>query len=215
MSADATQPDDERTITELRRMPREEAVELSHAEFKKWESVNDKLDEHEETKAKWDETREAATQTLVSADATDFATDVTVFGNDLAVYYASDDPRLREIVERLTDVFDIDAEAAREGEVEDIAAEDVDDDDIDAAKGVLADLVMLAAVAWDGERVDDFDAATRDAYREAIMADRPDGWGLAGLMDAWSEIQYAVESTRDERMERVEKFRDAGRRGDR
>ena len=43
----------------------------------------------------------------------------------------------------------------------------------------------------------------------------PDGWGVAGLMDAWTEIQYAVESNRDERMERVRRFRDEERRGDR
>lgn len=205
----------ERTITELRRMDREEAVQLSHAEFKRWESINEQLDAYDEAKQRWDDTRAEATQTLVSADPADFATDIEVFGNDLAVYYASDDPRLREVVERLTDVFDIDAESARAGDVEDISAADVSEGDIDAAKGVLADLVVLAAVEWDGERVAEFDPARRDAYREAITADPPEGWGLAGLMDAWSEIQFAVEGTRNERMERVQKFRDAGRRGDR
>lgn len=210
-----TEPTDDRTLTELRQMSREEAVELPHGEFKRWESVNDHFDEHEQRLDEWDEARAGATHDLVSSDPTDFAAEVSVWGNDLAVYYASDDPRLRETVERLTDVFDIDADAAREGEVDAIDADDVADEDVTAAKGVLADLVCLAAVSWDGERWADLAPADRDAIRDAIMADPPEGWGLAGLMDAWVEIQYAVEESRDARMERVQKFRDAGRRGDR
>ena len=214
MSAQSDTAD--RTLTELREMDEATAKrELSYAEFQRWDSLNDHFDKHEEAKQRWDETRAGATRDLVSADPIDFAERVTVWGNDLAVYYASDDPRLRETVERLTDVFDIDAESARNGEVDAIDADDVADEDVTAAKGVLADLVCLAAVEWDGTRWDDFAPAERDAIREAIMAAPPEGWGLAGLMDAWTEIQYAVESSRDARMERVQKFRDAGRRGNR
>lgn len=215
MSATETDGDDY-TLTALLQMDEATArAELSHAQFERWEAANDHKEQYDEATRRWDETRTQATHDLVSADPTDFASDVSVWGNDLAVYYASDDPRLRETVERLTDVFDIDADAAREGEVEAIDADDVADEDVAAAKGVLADLVCLAAVSWDGERWDDLAPTERDAIRDAIMADPPEGWGLAGLMDAWVEIQYAVEESRDARMERVQKFRNAGRRGDR
>ena len=213
---DTTDAGPEYTLTALLGMDEATArAELSHAQYERWEAANDHKQQYDDAKQRWDETRAGATRDLVSADPIDFAERVTVWGNDLAVYYASDDPRLRETVERLTDVFDIDAEAARAGEVEAIDADDVADEDVTAAKGVLADLVCLAAVEWDGTRWDDFESAERDAIREAIMADPPGGWGLAGLMDAWTEIQYAVESSRDARMERVQKFRDAGRRGNR
>jgi hypothetical protein len=218
MSATRERPDDgpEYTITELLNMDAATArSELSHAQFERWEAANDHKERYDEAKQRWDDTRTEATRDLVTADPTDFAADVSVWGNDLAVYFASDDPRLRETVERLTDVFDIDPEAARDGDVEELSSEDVAEEDIDAAKGVLADLVCLAAVSWNGEAWDGLAPAERDAIREAIMADPPDGWGLAGLMDAWVEIQFAVENARDERMERVQKFRSAGRRGDR
>jgi len=214
MSTDTTT--DERTITELRRMDDATAKrELSYAEYQRWASINDHLDRYDEAKQRWDETRAEATQTLVTADPADFAAEVSVWGNDLAVYYASDDPRLRETVESLADVFDIDVDAAAEGDLEAIEADDVAEEDIATAKDTLADLVLLATVTWDGERVSEFDRDRRAAYREAIAADPPEGWGLAGLMDAWGEIQYAVEKSRDDRLERVQKFRDARRRGDR
>jgi len=155
----------------------------------------------------WDE---AASELSGSAEVETFNITILAEGPD-----GSDDPRLRETVESLADVFDIDVDAAAKGELDAIEADDVAEEDIATAKATLADLVLLATVTWDGERVAAFDRERRRAYREAIAADPPEGWGLAGLMDAWGEIQYAVEKSRDDRLERVQKFRDTRRRGDR
>jgi hypothetical protein len=216
MATNTDTDDDSLTFVEYRRMDEAEArSQLTVDQFEEWQAVNDQLDEHEQALDRWDDTREEATDVLVRTDPSAYAADVTVWGNDLSVYYAPDDPRLRETVEGLADVFDIDAEDAAEGDIDDIHAEDVAAEDVDTAKGVLADLVCLACQTWNGTAWDDLGDADRQAIRDALVTDPPDGWGLAGLMDAWTEIQVAVEDARTERLERVEKFRNPRRRGNR
>ena len=216
MSADA--PHNERTITELRRMDEQTAKQtLTVAEYKRWEAVNERLDEHEAALDRWEDTREEATDIMLRADTGDLAESVTVFGNPLEVYYAPDDPRLREQVDRLGDVFGVDMAAVAEGEesVDGLSTDDLDDGVIDDALDILADLITIAIVEWDGTRWDDLTDADRQAIHDLITADPPDGWGVAGAMDAWVEISVAVEDTRDERLERIQKFRDPERRGSR
>jgi hypothetical protein len=208
-----TSDDGRRNAAELRRMDRETARNtLTVAEYERWEQLQELHAEAEEQRDEWEQAAEEAVETMVYSDATDLAAEVSVFGNDLAVYFSNDDPRVRDAVKRLTDVFDIDPDA---DEHADITTEDVAEEDIGAAKDVLADLVTAAVVEWNGEQWADLAPDAQDSIRARISADPPDGWGLAGLMDAWVEIQTAVEQNRNERMERVQKFRSEKRRGDR
>ena len=215
MSADTP---DEIPITRLRAMDEAEAKRtLTYAEFQRWESINERLDEHDEALAEWDETREEATDIMLRADTSDLASDVTVFGNDLAVYYAPDDPRIREQADRLGDAFGVDIEDAADDPdtVDGMSTDDLDEDVIDDVKAILADLITVAIVEWDGAAYDELGDADRQAIHDLMTTDPPKGWGVAGLMDAWVEISVAVEDNRDERLERIQKFRDAGRRGNR
>jgi len=215
MSADTP---DEIPITRLREMDESEAKRtLTYAEFQRWESINDRLDEHDEALEAWDETRQEASDIMLRADTSDLASDVTVFGNDLAVYYAPDDPRIREQADRLGDAFGVDIEDAADDPdaVAGMTTDDLDESVIDDVKAILAELVTVAIVEWDGAPYDDLGDADRQAIADLMTADPPEGWGVAGLMDAWVEISVAVENNRDERLERIQKFRDAGRRGDR
>jgi len=199
---------------ELRRMDDSRAQHLPHYEYERWEKLTELHDRADEQRAEWQEDARIATDTLVFADASDLSASVSVFGNDLAVYYAPDDPRIRDAAERLADVFGIDADADPE-ELENVTTDDVAEEDLHDAKTVLADLVLVAVVEWNGDALDDLPPAADEQIRTTITSDPPTGWGLAGLMDAWTVIQTAVEEQRDERLERVRKFRNPERRGDR
>ena len=212
MSAQST--DDGYALTELRQMDEATAkTTLSYAQYQKWESVQQQFDAHEERKQEFRENEREATDILVHADPSNLAAEVEVFGNDIAVYYAPDDPRIRDPAERLGDLLDVDPDADPD-EVE-IHADDVDDDLVPEAKDVLAELVVAALVEWNGTPRADLSNAALESIRTQIAGEPPEGWGIAGLMDAWVEIQVAVEERRDDRLDRIRKFRDETRRGDR
>jgi hypothetical protein len=201
--------------SELRRMDEQTARNtLTVNQFERWEKLRDLHERADEQRAEWQEDARVATETLVFADASDLAAEVSVFGNDLAVYYAADDPRIRDAAEDLAAVLDVDPDAPPE-EIDAINAADIDAEDLDAVTDALAELVCLAVVAWNGTAWDEFTPAEREHIRHTITSDPPTGWGIAGLMDAWTVIQTAVEEQRDDRLERVRKFRNPERRGDR
>jgi len=182
------------------------------AEYQRWESVNDHHDRAEQVRQEWRETEQEATSILVNTDVSDLATDIELFGNDVAVYYDPEDPRLHEAAEAVADVLGVDIEDAADLEA---TTDDVPREAIDDAKGALADLVCVTFVEWNGHNWADLPAESRRTVANRIKQPRPDGWGLAGLMDAFSEIMTAVETNRNERLERVEKFRNPERRGNR
>lgn len=214
MSAQSTD-DDRRTAADLRRMDEQTARDtLTVNEFERWEALRDLHEQADEQREEWAEDARVATETLVFADAHDLAAEVSVFGNDLLCYYALDDPRIQDTADDLAAVFDVDPDADPEA-IDTIRAEDIDESDVDAVKDALAELVLVATVEFNGTALDESTPAARETIREGITADPPEGWGVAGLMDAWTEIQTAVEAARDERLERVRKFRDPERRGDR
>ena len=193
-----------RTMTELRSMDEATAkAELTYQEYQTWESLNEKLDEHEDTLEDFEDAEEATTDAIVFADRSDLATDISVMGNDIAVYYDPSDDEIREPAERLQERFDID-------DAEGLDADDVPADDIEFVETALVDLICAAIIKWDGTHWDDLSPADTDAIRRGIA-----DWGLAAMMDGWVEIQVAVEENRDARLERIEKFRDPERRGDR
>jgi len=207
-----------RTLTELRQMSEAEArTTLTMAEYRKWEALNDKLDEHEQALERWDETREDATDIMLRADVGDLSESVELFGNPVEAYYAPDDPRLRDLSDRLGDAFGVDMDEVAENpeSVEDVTTDDLDDDVIGDVKDILADLITVAVVEWDGTEWDNLSDEAQDAIHDLITADPPNGWGVAGAMDAWVEIAVAVEENRDERLERIQKFREPERRGNR
>ena len=204
---------DRRSITELRRMDEQTAMQtLTMAEYQRWESVNDHHDRAEKVRQEWRETEAEATSILVNTDVSDLATDIELFGNDVAVYYDPEDPRLHDAAEAVADVLGVDIDDAADLEA---TTDDVPREAIDDAKGALADLVCVTFVEWNGHDWSDLPAESRRTVAERIQQPRPDGWGLAGLMDAFSEIMTAVETNRNERLERVEKFRNPERRGNR
>ena len=204
---------DRRSITELRRMDEQTAMQtLTMAEYQRWESVNDHHDRAEEVRQEWRETEAEATSILVNTDVSDLATDIELFGNDVAVYYDPEDPRLHDAAEAVADVLGVDIDDAADLEA---TTNDVPREAIDDAKGALSDLVCVTFVEWNGHNWSDLPAESRRTVAERIQQSRPDGWGLAGLMDAFSEIMTAVETNRNERLERVQKFRNPERRGNR
>jgi len=203
MSADTTNT--EYTLTELLAMDEAEAkATLTVRQFERWESINDHHDRYEDRTAEWDEIDADVTDTVVFADRSDLATDVDVMGNALSVYYDPSDDGIRKPAEALQERFDVDDE-------EELNADDVPDDAVAFVEEQLAEMVTAAVIEWNGTHWDDIGPDGHDKIKAALKSD----WGLAALMDAWVEIQVAVESNRDERMERIEKFRNPERRGDR
>jgi hypothetical protein len=191
-------------MAELRSMSEATAkTELSFQEFQTWESLNEKLDEHEDTLEDFEDAEEVTTDAIVFADRSDLATDISVMGNDIAVYYDPSDDEIRDPAERLQERFDID-------DADGLDADDVPEEEIEFVETALVDLICAAIIEWDGTHWDDLSPGDADAIRHGIG-----DWGLAAMMDAWVEVQLAVEENRNERLERIEKFRDPERRGDR
>jgi len=206
----SAEQDTRRSITELRQMDESTAThQLSHAEYKRWESVNDHHDRAADVREEWDEQARVAHDLIVSSDVSDLASTVSVFGNDLTVYYSAESDALREPVERLADRYDLETD---DGELDDtLAADDVDESDREFVAKCLCDMIDAALIEWDGHKWADLPEETR----KDLLAEAREQWRLDGLMDAWVEIQLAVEQNRDERMERIQKFRSPERRGDR
>ena len=191
-------------MTELRAMDESTAkTELSFQEYQTWESLNDRLDEHEQTKQDWQDIDESTTDAIVFADRSDLAADVSVMGNDLSVYYGPEDSDIRDPAKRLQERFDLD-------DTEGLDADDVPEEDIEFVADALIDLIEAAVVSWNGTHYDDLSPREREFIRDGIR-----DWGLAAMMDAWVEIQVSVEENRNERLERIQKFRSPERRGDR
>jgi len=204
------------TTLDLKRIDdREEAYSrLSGPDFERWEKLQELEAAAEENRREMQADAEVATDALVRADVSDLATDVSVFGNELLCYYDPESQQVREAADRVGEVCGVDA--AEPGDLEGASVDDVDDSDIPAIKGALVDLITAAIVEWNGERWTDM---TRDkqATIETVIKQSPEngGWGVAGLMDAFVESYVTVEDNRNERLERIQKFRDETRRGDR
>ena len=196
--------DSGRTMAELRAMDESTAkTELSFQEFQTWESLNERLDEHEQTKQDWQDIDEATTDAIVFSDRSDLAADVSVMGNDLSVYYGPEDSDIRDPAKRLQERFDID-------DADGLDADDVPEEDIEFVADCLIDLIEAAVVDWNGTHYDELSPQDLAFIRDGIR-----DWGLAAMMDAWVEIQVSVEENRNDRLERIQKFRSPERRGDR
>jgi len=194
---------------------RDEAYrKLSGPQFERWEKIKELEHTAEENQREMQEDAAIATDTLVRADVSDLATDVTVFGNTLSCYYDPESQQVRDAAERVGDICGVDADDP--GDLEGASVEDVADDDLPAIKGALVDLITAAVVEWRGTPWGDLADDTQAEIRQTIQKPpEAGGWGVAGLMDAFVEIYVSVEDNRSERMERIQKFRDETRRGDR
>jgi len=204
------------TTLDLKRIDdREEAYSrLSGPDFERWEKLQELEAAAEENRREMQADAEVATDALVRADVSDLATDVSVFGNELLCYYDPESQQVREAAERVGEVCGVDADEP--GDLEGTSVDDVDDSDIPAIKGALVDLITAALVEWNGQQWDDMDTDTREAIRATVQQPpEAGGWGVAGLMDAFVEIYVTVEDNRNERLERIQKFRNETRRGDR
>jgi len=207
---------DRRPVTELLSMDEQTAKhQLSYAEYQRWESLNDHHERAAENRQELAEDDAAVHDLLVNTDPSDLAVDVSIWGNDLAVYYGPEDAAIQSAAERLAEAFDVDADSDIDQQAETLTADDVDGESLREAKTALGDLVCAAIVSWNGTAWQSLAESDREAIRTQITASRPEGWGLAGLMDAWVEIQSSVEQARDDRLERVRKFRSPERRGNR
>jgi len=203
-----TQPDDRRPVSELLAMDESEAKQtLSWAEYQRYESLTEHHDRADENRADLDAADEQVHGLIARTDVSDLAADVDVFGNELVCYYGPEDEPVQDAAQRLADIFDADP-SDPEGSID---TEDVSDDDLAAAKDALADLLFAAVIEWNGEAWGEIPEAGRDGVKEQITQPRPEGWGIAGLLDAWATVQAAVEEKRTERMDVVRKFRDETR----
>jgi len=205
--------DGSRTLTELLGMDEQTAKrELSYAEFQTWQSANDHHGRYQERKREWRENDIAATHTLIKTEVIDLATEVTLWGNEVYVYYDPEDSRLRNAIDDLGDSLGVDMDSVDDIEA---SADEVTPEDMAAVKSALAEFLTVSFVQFEGQLWADIDAETQEQIREQIQQPYPDGWGLAGLMDAVTEVINAVESNRNARLERVQKFRNPERRGNR
>ena len=206
---------DRRSITELRRMDEQTAMQtLTMAEYQRWESVNDHHERAEQVRQEWRETEQDADEILRHHDISDLASEVELFGNDCLVYYDPEDKRVRNIADRLADALGVDLDGRDVSEIE-ASADDVSEEDIGPAKDVLADFLELSLREWNGHTWSDLPVKQRTELIDGLKPPDPDGWGLYGLMDAMNTVMVAVEENRDERLGRVEKFRNPERRGNR
>lgn len=203
----------DRSVHELLEMDEATAKrELSWAEYQRWDSLNDHHERAEDNRQELNEADAEVHDLLVNNDPAALAVEVELWGNDVLAYYGAEDSAIQSAADRLSETFDVDADT----DLDEVNADDIDDDQIREAKVALADLVCAAIVEWNGTRWDALSEAARESIRTQITAPRDEGgWGIMGLMDAWGEIQVAVESARDERLERVQKFRDPEWRGNR
>jgi len=207
---------DQRSIAELRAMDEHEAKrELSMVEYQRWESLHEHLDAAEENRQELAEADAEVHSLIAKSDPSNLAVDVNVWGNDLSVYYGAEDDAIQAAAQRLADTFDIDPDGDLDAQAETLDSDDIAEDQLHEAKDALAELVLSAVISWNGARWDDVSEADREHIRTTITASRPDGWGVAGLIDAWVQIQTAVDEARNERLEVVRKFRPEERGGDR
>jgi len=204
------------TAIDLKRIDdREEAYRrLSGPDFERWEKLQELEAAAEQNKRQMQEDAAVATDAIVRADVSDLATEVSVFGNDLLCYYDPESKQVREAAKQAGEIFDMDADAP--DDLEGASVDELDDADIPEIKDALTDLITAAIVEWNGQRWDNMDADTREAIATTIQQPTDSGgWGVAGLMDAFVEIYVAVNDNRSERLERIQKFRNEERRGDR
>ena len=204
------------TTLDLKRIDdREEAYRrLSGPDFERWEKLQELEAAAEQNKRQMQEDAAVATDAIVRADVSDLATEVSVFGNDLLCYYDPESKQVREAAKQAGEIFDMDADAP--DDLEGASVDELDDADIPEIKDALTDLITAAIVEWNGQRWDNMDADTREAIATTIQQPTDSGgWGVAGLMDAFVEIYVAVNDNRSERLERIQKFRNEERRGDR
>lgn len=187
---------------------------LSGPDFERWEKLKELERNAEENKRQMQEDAAVATDVIVRADVSDLGTEVEVFGNTLSCYYDPESQQIRDAAEQVGEVCGVDADDP--GDLEGASVDDVADDDIPAIKSALVDLITAAIVEWRGTPWDSLEDDTKTEIRETIK--RPPeagGWGVAGLMDAFVEIYVTVEDNRNDRLERIQKFRNETRRGNR
>jgi len=209
---------------DLREMGHEEARDtLTVGEFERWQKIQDLTDAADDQRQAFRENAERATDILVNATPERMAAELTLWGNDCKVYYDPEDTRVQSAAEDLADALGIDPEAAAEEDPSQVldtadvdSVDDIEDRDLlGDIKDALVQLIDACLVEWNGSRWADIPQSDREFVLSEIRKPRPKGWGAAGLVDAWVEIQYHVESNRNERMEQVRKFRDPKRRGNR
>ena len=205
------------TTLDLKRIDdREEAYSrLSGPDFERWEKLQELEAAAEENRREMQADAEVATDALVRNKIPDgLAVDVNVFGNEVRAYYDPESKQVREAAKQAGEIFDMDADAP--DDLEGASVDELDDADIPEIKDALTDLITAAIVEWNGQRWDNMDADTREAIATTIQQPTDSGgWGVAGLMDAFVEIYVAVNDNRSERLERIQKFRNEERRGDR
>ena len=204
----ATETDDgRRSITELRRMDREQArATLSVPEFERWEALQERFDAAEETRAEWEAADDLATEITVHADREKLGTEVDVFGNDVLVRVDPESPGLRDRVE---------ATEARFGD-DDVGIEELDEEAAADLREKMVGIYEEIVVEWNGHDFTD-DGDLTEAARRQVFADAAEKWGIRGLFMGLADIIAAVRDDQETRLEAVDSFRGStggGRRRD-
>jgi hypothetical protein len=193
----------EYTPRELREMDESEARStLTVDQYERWQGIQDLYEDVEETEAEWEREAETVEAVTVNADMEALGTRVEVFGNDLLVHADTEAREFRQAAERLDDEF---------GDIDGSELDDVNDDRVGALADHLLDMLDAVLVEWDGTEW----SALDEGSRQSVLQSARSKWGVDGLMLAWSEIATGIREDREEKVGRIEKFRDAERRGDR
>ena len=190
---------------DLLRMDEQEARStLTVDQYERWEQIQELHDQADETQDEWEEEAEAVADVTVVADMEALGTRVDVFGNDLLVHADPEDPDFRQAAEHLDDEFsDVTGD--------DVAGEDIDPERADDLAEHLLTMLDTVLVKWDETEWDDL----TEAQCESILDETREAWGLSGLFRAWGEIAVAIREDQEEVKDRMNKFRDEERRGNR
>jgi len=188
---------------ELKRMDEETARNtLTVTQFERWESIQELYDDADETQDEWDAQAETVAEVTVSADMESLGVEVDVFGNDLLVHADTEDPEFQRHAQTLDDEF---------GDVDGSNVESVAPERLDRLADHLVEMLDLVIVRWDDTEWNEL----TDGQRHGVLSDAREQWGIEGLLLAWADIAASIYEDRDERMGRIEKFREPERRGDR
>lgn len=186
-----------------RQMDREEArATLDDEEFREWEDYMDMLESADDNRADMREADHAVVSSLVAADMGELHEELDLYGNTVTVYVDLDDR-----------VMNLKTET--EGTLSDTDPEALDEDARDEVKDVMARFLAATIVELDTPHGHADFREWDDAEVERECRGIVEAWGIRATYHAMGEIVAATNETDAELEDRIQKFRDETRRGNR
>lgn len=190
------------TPEQLRRMGDDEAREtLTVAQYERREKILDLHAGADDQVDEWDDEDQTVTDLVVHADPEQLGTRVDLYGNDVLVHMDSDNDDLKETIDALESEF---GDVSGGGDIDEL-----DDDALETFEGLVTDALGALLVRWNGH-----DWANLDPFeRDVILDSAREKWGLDGMFLGFIDVVIAVQEDREERLDVVDSFRGAQRRG--